>query len=710
MKKILSLLSICAFAFISKAQTPVSITGTTYNQNFNLLDTTYNVASNNLPSGWSIFEVGTSASVDQKYKPYPAAAANSGDTYSFGTSNTTDRALGSLRSATNRMRFGVGFKNNSGSAITSLNIAFKGEQWRSGDTAIIADSLYLEYSTTATGISDTLASWSPNWSTMFNSPITNLAATILDGNVTANSANVNGMITVSIPVGGTIYLRWVDVNLGGSDDGLAIDDLSITFGSGIVNQPLIVSTIPANNANGVAIGSSSLSVTFDKNLTIGTGNIYVKNLTDATQQTIPVASTSISGMTATIPNVTLLPAKSYAVQFDSTCYKNGTFNGYGIYNNTTWAFQTLNPKPLITSLTPADNSNGVLLTSNAVVTFDKNITVGTGSIRLFNITDNIVTQTITLPSASVVIATNQATISGLSLVTGKSYAMQYDSTCFQAGAYNCIGIYDTTTWNFSTTMPPPPPVTSLNETFIGCAAPLLGAFIQTSVIGNQVWGCSTFGHTDANSVRMNGGNTNADNTDWLISPPIDATANPNVYFSFWSKRRFNGVTTKEVYVTNNFMGDPTTATWTLLPVNLSALDTVWTAFKNINMNAYKATPFNVAFKYVGTLANPSDEWTVDDVSISQWPSSASTIQLANNDFYVVGKANEHSLEINVTSSKATSYQYAVLDMTGKVIATNNFNVLEGKNNKTITLPNMASGMYVLQIWNAEAKGVTKFMK
>jgi hypothetical protein len=708
MKKIFSILSIIALAFGLQAQTPVSITGTTYAQNFNTLDTAA-VPSSNLPSGWGIFEVGTSASADQMYKG-GTGSSNAGDVYSFGNAAATDRALGSLRSSTNRMRYGVGFTNNSGSTITSLNITFKGEQWRSGDTASIADSLYLEYSTTASGIGDTVSSWTTNWSTMFNSVTFGLANTALDGNLSANQANVNGTITVSIPVGATIYLRWNDVNLAGSDDGIAIDDLNITFGTGTINQPLIVSTVPVNNATGVAIGTSSLSVTFDKNITMGTGNIYVKNLTDATQQTIPVASTTVSGMMATIPNVTLLAAKSYAVQFDSTCYKNGTFNGYGIYNNSTWVFQTLNPKPLISSLSPTNNSTSVLLTSNASVTFDKNITLGTGSLRLFNVTDNALAQTIILPSASVTATGAAATITGLTLVAGKKYAMQYDSTCFKAGIENSYGIYDTTTWSFTTILPPPPPVSVLNETFTNCAAPLLGSFIQVSILGNQTWGCTPLGHGDANAVRINGGVTPTDNTDWLISPPINASTYTAPHISFWSKKKFTGITTKEFYVSSNFAGDPSTATWTLLPVTLSALDTNWTAFKNTNMTTYKATPFNIAYKYIATAANAADEWSIDDVVLSEGPLSSSSFNLSNSNFYVVGTANDNSLNLALISAQNDEFNFAILDMTGKTVLKNSLNVKEGKNNLNISIPNIPQGMYFIQLWNSNSKGVAKFIK
>ena len=709
MKKIILAILAITSVGIANAQTPVSITGTTYTQNFNSLDTT-STPSSNLPAGWSIYEKGTSAAVDQKYKA-GTGSSNAGDTYSFGLLGNVDRALGSLCSSTNKPRFGVGFTNNTGSTITSLAISYTGEQWRSGDIASVSDSLILEYSTTATAINDTVSSWSQNYALMFNSVITNLSNTALDGNLPANRMAKNGTINVTIPNGATIFLRWDDISIAGSDDCLAIDDLNITFGTAVVAQPLMVSTTPIDNATGVAIGNSSLTITFDKNITIGTGNVYVNNLTDATSVTIPVSSTTVAGMVATIPNVTLLANKSYAVQYDSTCYKNGTINGFGIYNNIAWNFQTLNPKPLISTKTPADNSTNVPLSTTSIsLVFDKNITAGTGNIYVSNLTD-VTAQTIAIGSCTIVGA--NLNIPGVNLLAGKNYAVQYDSTAVTANSYNAIGIYDTTTWNFSTIPAIAPPVNSLNETFTGCLAPALGSFTQTSELGNaQTWRCSTFGHNDANAVSMNGGITLADNTDWLVSPTMNVSAMANPMLSFWAKKRFAGTTTKEVLVSSNYTGDVTTATWTPIAITgFAAIDTNgWNAFNNASLMAYKSANFHVAFKYTATAANPSDELTIDDVTITDGPVSTSSVQLENMNVSVLGTANDGVLTIAIDSKSTSNYAVRIIDVLGNTIYNGAIQASIGKNKYTIQLPAVANGVYIMTIGNSTSRGSVKFSK
>src|SRR5262249_16610397 len=107
-------------------------------ENFNSLVSTGNAASSTLPTSWDISEQGTNANAT-----YTAGtgSSNAGDTYSFGSAGSTDRALGEVSSGSLQGRFGASFTNNTGGTITSLDIAYTGEQWRSGDTANVVDKL-----------------------------------------------------------------------------------------------------------------------------------------------------------------------------------------------------------------------------------------------------------------------------------------------------------------------------------------------------------------------------------------------------------------------------------------------------------------------------------------------------------------------------------------------------------------------------------------
>jgi hypothetical protein len=62
----------------------------------------------------------------------------------------------------------------------------------------------------------------------FSTPNTTIAGP-QDGNAAANRTDLSTTITgLSIPDTATFWLRWADFNASGADDGLAIDDFSLT--------------------------------------------------------------------------------------------------------------------------------------------------------------------------------------------------------------------------------------------------------------------------------------------------------------------------------------------------------------------------------------------------------------------------------------------------------------------------------------------------
>src|SRR5262249_49177624 len=61
------------------------------------------------------------------------------------------------------------------------------------------------------------------------SPVTAGSVGALDGNAAANRAAISFTITgLSIANGATFFIRWLDFNASGADDGLAVDDFSLT--------------------------------------------------------------------------------------------------------------------------------------------------------------------------------------------------------------------------------------------------------------------------------------------------------------------------------------------------------------------------------------------------------------------------------------------------------------------------------------------------
>lgn len=208
---------------MSVAAQNVSLTTIAYSQNFDGLGNS--ATSSVLPTGWLFNETGTNLNTT-----YTASdgTANSGDTYSFGASGTAERAFGTLQSGSLISTIGCGFTNNSGAAYTSITITFTGEQWRLGTNTAgrIPDSLLFQYSTDATSL--TTGTWVSVSALNFFSPVITGTTGALDGNAALNRTNITSTITISIPNGSSFYIRWNDFNVSGADDGLGIDDFTLT--------------------------------------------------------------------------------------------------------------------------------------------------------------------------------------------------------------------------------------------------------------------------------------------------------------------------------------------------------------------------------------------------------------------------------------------------------------------------------------------------
>jgi len=158
-------------------------------------------------------------------------SSNTGALYSFGSTNSTERALGSVASGgTNTLYYGVRLINDTPNPITLLKVSYTGEQWRNGGNTA-QQSLNFSYQIGASVTSLTDGTWIPISDLDFTSPVATATAAALDGNLPANQTNVSYTIPLNIPIGQEIMLRWTDINDSGNDHGLALDDVVITNGA-----------------------------------------------------------------------------------------------------------------------------------------------------------------------------------------------------------------------------------------------------------------------------------------------------------------------------------------------------------------------------------------------------------------------------------------------------------------------------------------------
>ena len=79
-----------------------------------------------------------------------------GNTYSYGSTGSQERALGSLLDGNVQPRYGVAYRNDTGQTIDTLSISYTVEQWRVAQTFQI-DVLLFAASIDATSLTN--GSW-----------------------------------------------------------------------------------------------------------------------------------------------------------------------------------------------------------------------------------------------------------------------------------------------------------------------------------------------------------------------------------------------------------------------------------------------------------------------------------------------------------------------------------------------------------------------
>ncbi len=250
-KIIISLIALMFNALPLTAFGSVSLTAIgspPYTENFDTLASAG--TSSTMPTCWEFLESGTNANTT-----YTAGngSSNTGDTYSFGATASSERAFGTLRSNTLVPLFGASFTNNTGHAINMLSISYTGEQWRLGYTGR-TDRLDFQYSTDATILSD------GNWSDVNDLDFSTMNASETVGNKDGNtvewqqvkSASIAGL---NIMPGATFWIRWFDFNATNADDGLAIDQFSLTA----LAVPTVTTQAVTNVSTATATGNGDIT-------------------------------------------------------------------------------------------------------------------------------------------------------------------------------------------------------------------------------------------------------------------------------------------------------------------------------------------------------------------------------------------------------------------------------------------------------------------
>jgi hypothetical protein len=531
------LLPLAGWAQVSP--TPLSITAgaTPYTYNFdNIVSTGSSSTGVPVGSGFGFYE-------NPGNTTYTAGngSANSGDTYSFGTTSATDRALGGLRSGSVTSTIGAAYINNTGGVISQLTIAFTGEQWRLG-TAGRTDRLDFQYSTNATALNsgtytdvDALDFITPN-----TTGATANAAGARDGNAASYRTAISATITgLSIANGTRFYIRWTDFDAPGADDGLAVDDYSIT--ATVINPTLAVTqgiTAYPNDGAAYSFGSQTQGVT---------SSAVAFTLRNSSSDPLRVSSISTTGdfavnstAPATLP-FTVAAGDTAVVNVTFTPTAAGTLTGTLIINSNAVNTATTTPPAIgpytvnLTGTGTASTVNPEINVQQAGTTYLTGDTFSGFANTPQTLTSAPVTFTIQNTSSTDVLSISSITTTGNFAVSGTApTSVPANGTATVSVTFSPTGTGTRTGSLVINSNDQDEPAYTITLQGEGqTAPPTLTAISPTTAIGGTTYSVTltgtNFGTTANTTVNFNGGSivpslVNAGGTSLTVALPVPVTA------------------------------------------------------------------------------------------------------------------------------------------------------------------------------------------
>ncbi len=150
----------------------------------------------------------------------------------------------------------------------------------------------------------------------------------------------------------------------------------------------------------------------------------------------------------------------------------------------------------------------------------------------------------------------------------------------------------------------------------------LAGWTNTAVSGNIKWRHSSSGSTGNPYAVVSAFNTGANPAEsWLVTPGIELPAGQAVNLSFRNTNGYDNGATLKLYISDNFSGNVTTATWNELSFTRAPLSpppsfSPFTSSGNISLGAFQGKKVWIAWRYEGGDPARTTTWEIDDVKVN----------------------------------------------------------------------------------------------
>ncbi|MDD5050805.1 MAG: Ig-like domain-containing protein [Candidatus Pacebacteria bacterium] len=402
------------------------------------------------------------------------------------------------------------------------------------------------------------------------------------------------------------------------------------------SDPVVISYSPANNATGV-LANANLILTFDKVVTAGTGNIYLKQ-GGTTIETIDVTSGQVTGSGTNIitinPTTTLSSQTTYTIQIDINAFHDSFGNGYpGISDNTTWSFTSADTvAPTVSSLSPATLATGAPVHSSLAITFSENVIVQSGGFVTIRKADNSVVEDISVTSGevtgsgtSVILITPSVTLDGLT-----NYHVTVTATAFADSAGNYYaGISDATTWTFQTLDTSNPFVTAFSPanfaTGVSATANLVMTFDRAVYVETGTTTIKTGGSTVESIALTDGTKVTGSGTNTITINPATTLSSQTTYYIQIDAGALNDSSDG---LGNPFDGISDTTTWTFTTLDTTnpTLSSIALSSNNTLSSSLAKAGDTMTLSFVASesISTPTVSFTSGGVSVANAVSVTNT--------------------------------------------------------------------------------------
>ena len=218
-------LIITTLIFSSYSTQSQVLLSTTYLENFGTTDITA-WTDNSTITGWYATDTGSPMHEDIT----TAAPTNTGRFYSYECNGDNDQKIGSRPSgSTNDIYYGVRLRNTSGGDIDFLLIEFDWYQFSLAQNNSNANTVSFAYRQAATVTDLTTGTYTAVGALDFTAPQSSTAccSAQIEGYPCTEGGSNSHCLTVNIPNGEEIMLRWQDPNDGANDHHMGIDNFFV---------------------------------------------------------------------------------------------------------------------------------------------------------------------------------------------------------------------------------------------------------------------------------------------------------------------------------------------------------------------------------------------------------------------------------------------------------------------------------------------------